>query len=184
MAWPHNDIRDLLSASQVRADMRRWAERRGRPVPGWTRALGNDREPLRELADAVPHVLLVPSVFGAVHPMVDAGGAAAAVSDLPVGSPDSEPLLSAVATARALATVPDSLAAPLGRTRAMVLWTIAEHPGRTTTELARRTGISPASASQHATVPRTAGLTHTALNRDTAPHPATPLGLGVLDGAG
>ncbi|KAB8162976.1 MarR family transcriptional regulator [Streptomyces sp. 3MP-14] len=241
-------------ASRVRADMRRWAERRGRPVPGWTRALGNDRELLRELADAVTHVhreavapcrdritalaradrtlrerqaaeggthallsalnprrirwrppvleltmasgtdgdvhlegeglLLVPSVFGAVHPLVDATARPQPYLTYPVGSPDSEPLLPAVATARALATVPDSLAALLGHTRAMVLWTIAEHPGCTTTELARRTGISPASASQHATVLRTAGLTHTARHRNTALHTATPLGLGVLNGGG
>ncbi|MGW3288707.1 ArsR/SmtB family transcription factor [Streptomyces sp. NPDC001002] len=49
------------------------------------------------------------------------------------------------------------LSALMGRTRATVLMALAEHPA-STTELAGKARISPASASEHATVLRDAGL--------------------------
>jgi DNA-binding transcriptional ArsR family regulator len=70
----------------------------------------------------------------------------------------------------------------LGHTRAAVLETIAEHPGCTTTELAAATRIAKASASEHATVLREAGLIHTIRHRNTALHSPTQLGLALLTG--
>jgi len=71
-----------------------------------------------------------------------------------------------------------ALAALMGRTRAAVLSTIAD--GCTTTELAGRAGISPASASQHATVLRDAGLITTSRQGSAVLHMLTPLGASLL----
>lgn len=78
-------------------------------------------------------------------------------------------------------TVAPHLAALLGRTRAAVLITIAEHPLCTTTQLAARTKISPASASEHATVLRKAGLTTLTRNRKQVQHSISPSGLTLLN---
>ncbi|MFD0775700.1 ArsR/SmtB family transcription factor, partial [Streptomonospora algeriensis] len=66
----------------------------------------------------------------------------------------------------------------LGRTRAAVLAAIAD--GCTTTELAQRLEISPASASEHATVLRGSGLVHSHRRRNTVWHRVTELGLRLL----
>lgn len=74
-----------------------------------------------------------------------------------------------------------AISALLGRTRAAVLSAIAEHPGCSTKELARLTSIAPASASEHATVLRRAGLINTVRHRNTALHSATELGIALLN---
>ncbi|MFG2146435.1 winged helix-turn-helix domain-containing protein [Streptomyces sp. NPDC048696] len=84
-------------------------------------------------------------------------------------SPEAEPA--------SAAAVP----ALLGRTRAAVLTAIAEHPGCSTKELATLTATAPASASEHATVLREAGLIRTLRHRNTALHSPTPLGLALLN---
>lgn len=71
-----------------------------------------------------------------------------------------------------------TLEALLGRTRAAALEVIAG--GCTTTELARRLGISAASASAHATVLREAGLAVTQRHRNTVLHTASRLGVELL----
>ncbi|KOU13494.1 hypothetical protein ADK52_38650 [Streptomyces sp. WM6372] len=78
------------------------------------------------------------------------------------------------------AGIPGPLKALLGRTRATVLCVIADHPACTTTQLARHAHISPASASEHATTLRHAGLT--ALNRHgkSAIHSLTLAGQTLL----
>ncbi|WP_405094448.1 winged helix-turn-helix domain-containing protein [Micromonospora sp. NBC_01412] len=73
----------------------------------------------------------------------------------------------------------EALAALLGRTRAAVL--AATDEGCTTGEVARRLGISPAAASQHATVLRNAGLLVSHRDRNTVLHTLTPLGRAILD---
>ncbi|WP_158813175.1 winged helix-turn-helix domain-containing protein [Streptomyces rimosus] len=83
--------------------------------------------------------------------------------------------------AAALTAVPPSLAALLGRTRASVLCAIADHPGCTTSQLAARTGIAVASASEHAAVLRAAGLTTAVRHRNMTLHTPTPAGLAFLD---
>jgi DNA-binding transcriptional ArsR family regulator len=73
----------------------------------------------------------------------------------------------------------EALAALLGRTRAAVLEVV--DAGCSTGEVARRVGISPAAASQHATVLRKAGLLVTRRERNTVLHTLTPLGRAMLD---
>src|SRR6201987_2669111 len=67
-----------------------------------------------------------------------------------------------------------ALAALVGRNRAAVLQSIAD--GCTTTELARRVGISLAAASQHASVLRGAGLIAPRRQGSAVLHVLTPLG--------
>lgn len=74
---------------------------------------------------------------------------------------------------------PGALAALLGRTRAATLDVIAA--GCTTSELARRLAISPASASEHASILRGAGLVVSQRHRNTTRHTLTPLGRALLD---
>ena len=71
-----------------------------------------------------------------------------------------------------------ALAALVGRNRAAVLQSIAD--GCTTTELARRAGISLAAASQHAAVLRGAGLIITRRQGSAVLHVLTPLGAELL----
>lgn len=73
-----------------------------------------------------------------------------------------------------------SLAALLGPTRAAVLEVIADGCA-TTTELARRVGISPAMASRHAGVLRDAGLVTTRRIGGSVNHTLHPLGEGLLN---
>jgi DNA-binding transcriptional ArsR family regulator len=54
--------------------------------------------------------------------------------------------------------------------------------GCTTSELARRVGVSLASASQHASVLREAGLVHTLRQGGAVLHTLTPLGAALLRG--
>lgn len=72
------------------------------------------------------------------------------------------------------------LTALLGRTRAAVLRALAT--GATTSEIAQRLAISPASASEHATVLRNAGLIASGRERNTVIHALTPLGQTLLEG--
>jgi DNA-binding transcriptional ArsR family regulator len=73
-----------------------------------------------------------------------------------------------------------SLVALLGRTRAAVLLTIAERPHVNTTELAAALGTSPASASQHTTVLREAGLVITRRHNGSARHTLSDRGADLL----
>jgi DNA-binding transcriptional ArsR family regulator len=72
-----------------------------------------------------------------------------------------------------------SLAPLIGDTRTAVLETIAE--GSSTTELARRVGVSAASISQHTAVLRSAGLIHTNRVGKAVLHTLTPLGNALLE---
>jgi DNA-binding transcriptional ArsR family regulator len=72
-----------------------------------------------------------------------------------------------------------SLAALLGQTRARVLMTVAITRCNTS-ELAELTGVSLATASQHASVLRASGLIASARSGKSQIHEITPLGLGVI----
>ncbi|MFJ8537755.1 winged helix-turn-helix domain-containing protein [Streptomyces sp. NPDC093591] len=74
-----------------------------------------------------------------------------------------------------------SLNALLGRTRAGILESVADH-GVTTTELAHDAGIAPATASHHVGILRKAGLVSTCRAGKAVLHSVTPLGLALLDG--
>lgn len=78
-------------------------------------------------------------------------------------------------------TPEQSLSALVGNTRATVLQSLTD--SRTTTEIAERVGISAASASQHATVLRNAGLVATHRTRTAAIHTLTPLGIALFTAA-
>jgi DNA-binding transcriptional ArsR family regulator len=74
----------------------------------------------------------------------------------------------------------EALGALIGATRAAVLEAIAARPA-TTTDLARRVGISPSTASEHTTVLRHAGLVTSHRDRNRVLHHATALGVALLD---
>lgn len=78
------------------------------------------------------------------------------------------------------ATIHDPLVELLGRTRAETLRCIVAAPGCTTTELARRTGASLASASKHAHVLRQAGLITSTRQANLMLHQATRLGTDLV----
>lgn len=69
----------------------------------------------------------------------------------------------------------------MGQTRSAILHGIGV--GCTTSELARRVDVSLASASQHATVLRDAGLLSTLRQGNAVLHTLTPLGAALLRGA-
>lgn len=73
-----------------------------------------------------------------------------------------------------------ALASLLGRTRAAALSALTY--GASTSELARHIGVSPPSASEHASVLRDAGLVASRRERNSVWHTLTPLGHAVLDG--
>ncbi|HEY1178952.1 MAG TPA: winged helix-turn-helix domain-containing protein, partial [Phytomonospora sp.] len=72
------------------------------------------------------------------------------------------------------------LTALIGATRAAVLDAIGH--GCCTTDLARRAGVSPASASEHAAVLRAAGLISSHRDRNRVVHRLTRMGRALLDG--
>ncbi|GLZ00958.1 helix-turn-helix domain-containing protein [Actinoplanes sp. NBRC 103695] len=72
-----------------------------------------------------------------------------------------------------------SVAALIGMTRTAVLESVGD--GRTTSELARRVGVSAASISQHTAVLREAGLVHTSRIGKAVLHSVTPLGAALLE---
>ncbi|WP_238334745.1 winged helix-turn-helix domain-containing protein [Kribbella amoyensis] len=78
---------------------------------------------------------------------------------------------------RRLATA-DPLIDLVGRTRATVIRSLTL--AATTSELSRRLEISPASASEHCTVLRSAGLISTHRQRGAALHTLTPLALQLI----
>ncbi|WP_410809699.1 winged helix-turn-helix domain-containing protein [Micromonospora sp. 067-2] len=123
-------------------------------------------------------LLLVPSFFCASTPVALLDPALPPVLVYPVDRLGG--LVPANGTGPASSgAVRDSLAALLGRTRAAVLQ--ASDDGCTTGEVARRLNISPAAASQHATVLRNAGLLVSHRDRNTVLHTLTPLGRAMLD---
>ncbi|MEU4254083.1 winged helix-turn-helix domain-containing protein, partial [Amycolatopsis sp. NPDC026612] len=70
------------------------------------------------------------------------------------------------------------MSALLGTTRATILRSAVT--GCTTTRLARRAGVAPATVSHHTNVLRDAGLITTDRHENLATHLITPLGLAVL----
>ncbi len=100
--------------------------------------------------------------------------------------PDLTPVLVYPVEHQALRAVPPapperSLGRLVGQTRSAILQGIGV--GCTTSELARRVDVSLASASQHATVLRDAGLLLTLRQGNAVLHTLTPLGRALLRGA-
>lgn len=111
---------------------------------------------------------LLPSVFWTGRPLVGTHSDGSMLLVYPALTPvplmDAEP--------------GDALSALLGRTRAATLELLIE--GRTTSELARKLGVSAASASAHAKTLRAAGLVATRRSGKAVVHTATPLGTRLL----
>ncbi|WP_433889324.1 MarR family transcriptional regulator [Streptomyces sp. CA-111067] len=134
-------------------------------------------------------LLLVPSAFGVEAPVIDPDAEPQPVLTYPAGIDPHARSLPVFATAPdgdegqgRRAPTAGSLASLVGHTRAGVLHTIAEHPGCSTKELAVLVGIAPASASEHATTLREAGLVSTTRNRNAVLHSPTSLGVSLLNG--
>ncbi|GAA4672049.1 ArsR/SmtB family transcription factor [Streptomyces youssoufiensis] len=125
-------------------------------------------------------LLLIPSVFGAHYPAYDHPDDGQPWITFPVRDSAHAAAATAGSTARTLTDAPASLRALLGRTRAVVLLVIAEHPACTTSQLAAHARISPASASEHATVLRNAGLTTLTRQGKRVLHALSPAGQALL----
>ncbi|MEU6548492.1 winged helix-turn-helix domain-containing protein [Streptomyces sp. NPDC046859] len=79
-------------------------------------------------------------------------------------------------------TEPRALARLLGHGRAVVLRALED--GGTTSEVARRVGVTPATASEHVGILREAGLAASVRDRNTVLHVLTPLGASLLTANG
>ncbi|MFD0974697.1 winged helix-turn-helix domain-containing protein [Plantactinospora endophytica] len=118
-------------------------------------------------------LLLIPSYFCVSGPLTLLDPALPPVLSYPVERhPDVLP--------RRQPFRPEALSALVGNTRAAVLEAIGANP-RTTEELARRVGISPGSASEHAGVLRRAGLVLSHRDRHRMQHHLTPLGRALFE---
>ncbi|HEX6472350.1 MAG TPA: winged helix-turn-helix domain-containing protein [Streptosporangiaceae bacterium] len=113
-------------------------------------------------------VTLLPSAFWAGRPMVGTHRDGSMLLVYPALTP--VPLVDAAPG--------DALSALLGRTRAAILELLVEQ--RTTTEIARKLGISAASASAHAKTLRDAGLVASRRAGKAVVHVVTPLGARLL----
>ncbi len=127
-------------------------------------------------------VLLVPSLFSS-RTIVDDQNEPQPLVTYPAGQDRPLDRLTLLAPEPAMPGMSGAVAALLGPTRAAVLSSVAEHPGCSTKELASLAGVAPASASEHATTLREAGLIHTVRHRNSALHSPTQLGLALLNGA-
>ncbi|WP_327681418.1 hypothetical protein [Streptomyces sp. NBC_00467] len=77
--------------------------------------------------------------------------------------------------------VPTDVLGPLlGHARAAVLGALRDPATTTTTAVAERVGVSPATAGRHATNSRNAGLVDTVRTGIALPHSLTPLGRALL----
>jgi DNA-binding transcriptional ArsR family regulator len=115
---------------------------------------------------------IVPTLSGTPSVTVSAQGDAPTVLAVPLGPPAPED------TGYGRPALDDLL----GPSRALLLAVVGRHPGLGTRELARRTGLAPASVSDHAGVLRRAGLVRTARAGRRVAHDATPLGRALLAG--
>lgn len=77
---------------------------------------------------------------------------------------------------------PRTLARLLGQGRAVVLRALED--GCTTSEVARRVGVTPSTASEHVGILREAGLAASVRDRNTVLHVLTPLGASLLTANG
>jgi DNA-binding transcriptional ArsR family regulator len=138
-----------------------------RPVLRWNPPVLEADYPVdRDVRPEGRGLLLIPSYFCSRNPVAYADPALPPVLVYPIEH-TSRPASDHAALGRLL-----------GSTRARVLRCIEQ--GTTTGELARRARVSPASASQHASVLREAGLVVSVRRGNEVLHTLTPLGAGLL----
>lgn len=121
-------------------------------------------------------LMLVPAFFCTVNPVTFHDPSLPPVLLYPVGHPPASFLARAAAGSGPSEEVLRRL---FGRTRALVLRTLSESV-RTTGEIARVLDISAASASEHASLLRAAGLVTSERYGNTVRHTLTPLGVELL----
>ncbi|MFB7210048.1 ArsR/SmtB family transcription factor [Streptomyces sp. NPDC056255] len=119
-------------------------------------------------------LLLIPSYFCRRTPVALADASLPPTLVYPARIPERSAPLTGPTRAR-----PEALARLLGHTRAAVLESLGH--GCTTSELARRAGVSLSSASEHAAVLRDAGLVSSSRQRNCVRHALTPMGVALLD---
>ncbi|MFF7754987.1 DUF5937 family protein [Streptomyces sp. NPDC007971] len=130
-------------------------------------------------------LLLVSSVFGVDAPVIDPDAEPQPFLTYPVGAAHgSSGALFPGTVLSPHSPAARSLASLLGPTRAAVLTAVANHPGCSTKELAAAVGIAPASASEHATTLRAAGLLHTVRHGTAAAHSTTDAAQILLQASG
>ncbi|HCA84022.1 MAG TPA: ArsR family transcriptional regulator [Streptomyces sp.] len=180
--WPH--IRAQIEADRAargRALLDGGADRLLSSLPRTTRwrppVLEADYPVDRDLHLGGRGLLLLPSFFCRGTPVTFHDPELTPVLVYPVQhTPESAP----AGPPRPCAADVSSLGKLVGHTRSAVLRTIST--GCTTGELARRVGVSAASASQHASVLREAGLVVTLRHGSAVLHTLTPLGAALLRG--
>lgn len=126
-------------------------------------------------------LLLMPTMFGSEAPVIAPYAEPQPVLAYPVSVGEAHEGLAAAVMRPSNPASPKALAQLLGRTRAVVLHMIAEFPGITTRELAVRSGVAAASASEHATVLRQAGLITSARRSNMVLHSLTTAGVALLN---
>jgi len=110
----------------------------------------------------------------------DQDGPALLAYRLPFDPTAANPLAAPLPSPRSR-QAPRALADLLGATRARVLAAVTATPGLTTAELANCLGVSLASASEHATTLRRAGLTHSRRDGHRIHHYPTPTATALLN---
>jgi DNA-binding transcriptional ArsR family regulator len=125
-------------------------------------------------------VVLAPSAFH-TRVLIDDDARPQPIVSYPAGLEQPLRSLRVVAPPAPAGPATSAVSTLLGNTRAAVLAVVAEHSGCTTKELSALTGVAPASASEHATVLRKAGLIRTSRHRNTALHSVTNLGVALLN---
>ncbi|MEO3973328.1 winged helix-turn-helix domain-containing protein [Streptomyces sp. CAU 1734] len=147
------------------------------PVMRWRAPVLESEYPVdRDLRLDGRGLLLQPSFFCRGTPVVYRDPSLPPVLVYPAAAHTPDP---AFGEAQGAALAP-SLGRLVGHTRSAVLQAIRY--GCTTSELARRAGVSLASASQHAAVLREAGLILTLRHGNAVLHTLTPLGAALLRG--
>lgn len=124
-------------------------------------------------------LVLVPAFFCAVNPVTYHDASLPPVLLYPVRH---EPMSFLASAAGASRPTEEALGRLFGRTRASVL-RILSGSIRTTGEIARALDISMASASEHASLLRAAGLVASERHGNTVRHHLTPLGSNLLHGS-
>jgi DNA-binding transcriptional ArsR family regulator len=121
-------------------------------------------------------LVLVPAFFCAINPVTFHDTSLPPVLLYPVGH---QPMSFLARSAQGTGPTEEVLRRLFGRTRALVLRTLSDRV-RTTGEIARTLDISMASASEHASLLRAAGLVASERYGNTVRHGLTPLGLEFL----
>ncbi|HEX6343586.1 ArsR/SmtB family transcription factor [Umezawaea sp.] len=175
---PHLRVVDDGLRTECAAGIQRYLRAGPEGLLGWLGPPANWRPPVlavdypvdRDLHLDGRGLLLIPSYFCVHHPVALADPLLPPVLVFPI-RPESRLLAGGHGGG-------DHVTALLGTTRATILRSVVT--GTSTTGLARRVGVAPATVSHHTSVLRGAGLITTDRHDNVATHLITPLGLRLL----